>query len=447
MLIGAASAIAQASPSAPSQLAVSSMADALAHSPLHQLHILYIHGIGDDGAGDNDSEYLRHGLCKRMKCTTRDGVNDGYPDFADQAPFQLGAKPPALTYLGQPIWRLDNKGSDASREWDASAPFFQRWKLVFTKGRGTVYVDELNWWPLVQALKCRQMVLGDADLVGPYKETLDDCSRPTTPDRNTPVQNSRVRFDSYTWLDQDQLDPLKSSSHHGAWANRVIKSSIEDWGFTDAILATGPLQPYLIEGLRQLIEKAVETPLEGATAKSSTDDLFIVTHSLGSWLVFMALDSENVPGPPEWQRNNDDLQYVLRRTSVVYYLANQMRLMEMSNLEGNSKTVVTPHLQEWVKARSTQLPADRSKDLPVAKIVAWSDPSDLLTWKVPSIANVSVENCAIRNTINWVIFENPTKAHDDYGLQRKVIDQMFDRKGAGSTCSVQQPLPQAVPPS
>jgi hypothetical protein len=89
----------------------------------------------------------------------------------------------------------------------------------------------------------------------------------------------------------------------------------------------------------------------------------------------------------------------------------------------------------------------RNGNVPVVKIVAWSDPSDLLTWKVPYIPNVSVENCTVRNAFNWIIAENPTKAHDDYGLQRKVIDRMFDRAGPDSTCSVQTETAPAAPPS
>ena len=442
MVIGSASGLAQSPPSALSPQAVSSMATALARSPLHQLHILYIHGIGNDGFGDNDSWYLRRGLCKRMKCTTRSGEMDGVRDFADQGPFRLGARPPALSYLGQSIWRPDGNNSDASEAWNASAPFFQRWKLVFTGGRGTVYVDELNWWPLVIALKCQQIVLPDADLVGAYGETITDCSKPKTPDPRV-----HGRFISYPWLEPAQVAYLKSAPHHGATINRVLKTLIEDWGFTDAILATGPLRQYLIEGLRQLIQKAVETPLDGAAAKAPADDLFIVAHSLGSWLVFMALDSKNVPGPPEWQHNNSDFQYVLRHTSVVYYFANQMRLMELSNLEDNPQVLMMQHLDDWVTARSSELHVAPNSNEPVVKIVAWSDPSDVLTWKVPYIPNVSVENCSVRNSFNWVIIENPTKAHDDYGLQRAVIDRMFDRRGAGSTCSVQQPPAQAVPAS
>ena len=43
------------------------------------------------------------------------------------------------------------------------------------------------------------------------------------------------------------------------------------------------------------------------------------------------------------------------------------------------------------------------------QVVAWSDPSDVLTWRVPNIGNVDVVNLYVQNAPHWFwLFESPT---------------------------------------
>jgi hypothetical protein len=58
--------------------------------------------------------------------------------------------------------------------------------------------------------------------------------------------------------------------------------------------------------------------------------------------------------------------------------------------------------------------------------VAWSDPSDLLTWRVPRIGDVDVLNFYVQNATHWFwLFESPTGAHDDYAKNKNVLRHMF----------------------
>ena len=142
-----------------------SIGDALSHDKDIPLHILYVHGIGAIGA--NDSEPLRKSICKFLKdCTNSPGVHVGR-DYANQGQFALHASPPALKYWGSEIWQNQE-------EWDASAPFVDYWVLS-RKGKKSIVVDEINWWPLVFKVKCRGLCRTKPSLRGPVR-TISNCA-------------------------------------------------------------------------------------------------------------------------------------------------------------------------------------------------------------------------------------------------------------------------------
>ena len=159
-----------------------SLADYLNNPGNVESHIFYVHGIGAGGPNDNDSQLLRISICKFLgDCTTKKGALEG-TDYADKHSFVLDRTPPKLTYFGQPVWKSTYPGGP-SPEWNASAPYVDHWKIV-RKNRRIIYVDEINWWPLVFPLKCREIVAKDATLVGPNAAYLDLCApnrcRPST---------------------------------------------------------------------------------------------------------------------------------------------------------------------------------------------------------------------------------------------------------------------------
>jgi len=387
-----------------------SLADVLRNRK-HPLHILYVHGIGDDGLDDYDSYYLRRGICETLHCekAKRDGEMEGDLIFANSGEFRPHATPPFLSFLGQVVFPVDSTGG--SELWDASTPFLRRFKLA--SGDAPVYVDELNWWPLVFALKCRYVVAPDAALVGADKTTLNDCARDKVP------YNDTGHFRSYPFISKDEAARLKLLPKRGALLNRDLKGSLLDWGFTDAILSLGPMRNILLDGLGQLIQLAVESPNRDSSDKAGPEEFIIVTHSLGSYLIFAALDS-NSPVDPASASSS---AYLLAHTSRVYFFANQLRLLEMANLDVAHASNLTNHLAGWVSARTSYLAsAGERADQNPPQIIAWNDASDLLTWEVPPICGVVVENHTVRNTFNWFgLAEGPTKAHDYYGLNRKVI--------------------------
>jgi hypothetical protein len=414
----------QAAPAASSQ--TTSLGDSIHRTDGKQLHIFYLHGIGSDGPGDHDSLALRQGICDLVKdCMVYAGERDG-TEYADQDEFALNVPPPPLKYLGQEVWRKDHSG-DSSKEWNAAAPFVVHWKLARSSGQ-KIYVDEINWWPLVFSLKCRQIVENDAALVGPSADRIKLCST------RKPDETENGRFISYDWIPTEDAPRLLALAHRGALVNRKLKNGILDWGFSDAVLALGPLRNYLLDGIRQLILKSVAISPDGIRGGRATpandQEYVIVSHSLGSYLIFAALDIG--PGTLKTatvQNSGDAFKEVLKRTSLVYFFANQLRLLELASLDGSSDKNLVTHLEDWGKLRCQYLipSAGAAQECARPKIVALNDPSDLLTWTVPEqIASVEVQNVVVKNTRHWFwLIASPTKAHDNYAKNKSAVEKML----------------------
>jgi hypothetical protein len=396
-----------------------SLADSLRSAANKQHHIFYVHGIASDGPDDYDSWNLRRAICDFVKdCTSLAGeLDERQREYADQDEFSLSAQPPALQYLGERVWKT-------SREWSAAAPFVVHWKLARSSGPA-IYVDEINWWPLVFSLKCRQIIRSDAELVGPNVDRIKLCSTlrpdPVVPDR----------FRSYDWIRAEDAPGLLRLAAKGALVNRKLKNGILDWGFSDAILALGPLRPYLLDGIRQLILKSVAVDSSGAGSATLGDnqDYVIVSHSLGSYLIFAALDiNPATPRTQTVQDAGDEFQQILARTSLVYFFANQLRLLELANLDGNSDNNIVSHLEAWGRLRRDYLKSQPGEAGPYAppQIVALNDPSDLLTWTVPDLPSVKVNNVIVKNATRWFgLIESPSKAHGNYARNKSVIRHML----------------------
>src|SRR5580765_23198 len=415
----------QTTPAATQDKQTASLADSLERAGGKQLHILYVHGIASDGPGDYDSWRLRRGIWKFLKdCTAPAGVFDG-KEYADQDEFRLHAPPPALEYLGQPAWKVDPSGS-SSQEWNAAAPFVVHWKLKRSSGLA-IYVDEINWWPLVFSLKCRQIVENDAFLVGPSADRIKLCST-LKPDSNVPG-----RFISYDWIPTHDAAGFLSLPSRGALVNRKLKNGLLDWGFSDALLALGPLRTYLLDGIRQLILKSVavspEGSREGPAAPRVNQEYVIVSHSLGSYLIFSALDINSATTKTlTVQRSGDAFEQILAHTSLVYFFANQLRLLALASLDGGPDKNLVGHLEAWGTFRCDYLKSlpGSSQTCERPQIIALNDPSDLLTWTVPELATVEVHNVVVKNSSHWFgLIESPTKAHDNYAKNKNAIGQML----------------------
>jgi hypothetical protein len=76
-------------------------------------------------------------------------------------------------------------------------------------------------------------------------------------------------------------------------------------------------------------------------------EFVIVSHSLGSYLIFSALDVDQLTGKTATtEQTRNDLQEILKRTSLVVLFANQLRLLELVGLDGPSERNIATHLQD-----------------------------------------------------------------------------------------------------
>ena len=117
---------------------------------------------------------------------------------------------------------------------------------------------------------------------------------------------------------------------------------------------------------------------------------------------------------------------VLRRTPQVYFFANQVELLELATLKGQVR--MEKAVAQWGELRTEYVRAHGMKD-EEPQLVTWNDPSDLLTWLVPEIDGVNVANYRVQNAIHWLwLFEDPTKAHDNYPQRREVLKSLLEPK-------------------
>jgi hypothetical protein len=408
-----------------------SIGDSLRRPGSAPLHILYIHGIGAVGSGD--SYVLRKKICDFLKdCTTAEGEIRLPREYADVEDFSLDAPiQPDLTYLGSPIWKT-------LEQWHAAAPFVDHYVLTRTNGK-SILVDELNWWPLTMALKCEHILKEEAQLAGIEPSYLALCTKKTS-QATTPG-----RFNAYDWLDPNADDSLEGRSR-AAYLNRNIKIGLMDWGMSDALLAVGPMQGLLIESLRQLLVKCVAASgdepkalaeLVSGDAGLSDSEYIVVSHSLGSFLVFSALNSEmhgtaNISSPGNAKtgvltpRVAGAFTYVLRHTGQAYFFANQVSLLELAMLRSPSQpgppSTYAIDLAHWGDVRTR---AGGSKP----QVVAWSDVDDLLSWYLPDIQGVKVVNLNAKNASHWFgLYEGPLAAHDKYASNKTVIGVLLTPK-------------------
>jgi hypothetical protein len=385
-----------------------SLADLVeAHSTVH---IVYVHGIREEGPGF--AKPLVDMLVAKLGFKDVDAPHD--------TEVTLPSKPEA-TILGEPVWSDD--------DWKQSAPFVRHYRL--RRGDREVRIDEVNYWPLLFLLKCRYLMVPEHDLAGDDKAHFALC------DRSVPPYHSVLR-------DKDrQFLRRKPHGGHAAFINKALKLQIMNWGLSDAVIALGPMRVYL----NYAMDRVFDSVRKGAGAD---DEFVVMSESLGSFVVLDAMDVSPA------------VKDVVDRTDNLYFLANQVALLELARIEGvptklkmpseetgagadlvaNSaeKSAETPRpgpiaaLQGWASARHGLL--DRPR-----QIIAFSDPSDILTYPVPPIAGVKVVNVYDRNTPRWLgLFAEPGKAHLGH-LRNREVWKVLLRRGSSHRSAARSQRP------
>src|SRR5215469_16204031 len=101
------------------------------------------------------------------------------------------------------------------------------------------------------------------------------------------------------------------------------------------------------------------------------------------------------------------------------YLSGRSSIPCASTSDGKS---VPSSIAHWSCKRELYL-KQRASVVPEPQIIAWSDPSDLLSWEVPGIEGVHVVNIPVHNSGFKVapFIESPMDAHANYAKNREVL--------------------------
>jgi hypothetical protein len=245
----------------------------------------------------------------------------------------------------------------------------------------------------------------EAELAGADRKHLQLCAgldadgRPLDDDVHPPlIERSRL----------DELLRTRPPFGGAAWANGFAKRELVDWGFSDAVMALGPMKQYLHE----TIERACDFAAAFGEAHRAPSRYVVVAESLGSFIVFDA-----------YAHAKTRVCSVLDETAHVYFFANQLALLELARLSEPAAPSILPlslhqALSRWANA---------SQEL--KQIIAFSDPSDLLTFRVPAVPNAKVVNVCDRMGLDlFHLIAGPVAAHTGHSRNPAVLKLMLKRR-------------------
>lgn len=403
-------AAAPAAPAAtPEPSATRSLGDLLARSE-GPVHIVFVHGMRAEGPGFSGK--FREALCRRAGACK--------PDDPASKPLDIG-EAPDLQYLGEPIWK--------EGEWPKSRPFVIRY-VYRRENRPPIVLDEVNWWPLLFPLKCRFLVAPEADkLAGPNQEHLDLCAG-----RAKDPELAQLYHPWIAPAEADRLKAVRPPRGGAARVNLFLKTQIMNWGLADAVILLGPMRTHVRAAMTAAFNHAAE--FEG----QRNQQFVVISESLGSFAVLDALTAED---------RGAEVRDVLARTADIYFFANQFALLELGRIAPPAQRPAPPAAGETALAG----PAPRTTlkmldDLAKAEvklegpggpvrrrqIVAFSDPSDVLTYPVPPLrdaagALIPVENVYVKTGIRYTpvidIYDGLLTAHTRHSENRQVLDRLF----------------------
>jgi hypothetical protein len=157
----------------------------------------------------------------------------------------------------------------------------------------------------------------------------------------------------------------------------------------------------------------------------------VISESLGSFVVMDAATSVHGDAP--------NARDVVGCSDHLYFFANQFALLELGRIQGLPRSLnaaaeaaaPTEHSPFEMLGLWAAMPRSRRRTANAAprQIIAFSDPSDVLTYDVPrGSPSATVVNLYDRNEINWFnLYVNPTSAHTGHSRNQAVLKSMFKR--------------------
>lgn len=175
------------------------------------------------------------------------------------------------------------------------------------------------------------------------------------------------------------------------------------------------------------------TQQQSAASELAKSEFFVITHSLGSFLVMDAQQraADNPMNSPEDEIRNT-LAFYLFDDATVFMFANQISLLELGRL----RAVCEPKAGGRTcpnAALRTDLPSEGAAGTSkMTAYVAFNDVNDLLGFELPpylatlgrfgSLVNVTVRNPGFRNRV----IKDPNAAHTRHGDNPAIIQAVVD---------------------
>jgi hypothetical protein len=241
----------------------------------------------------------------------------------------------------------------------------------------------------------------------------------------------------------------------------IGKDFIDD-KLADALLYAGS---YRKEVIRPSVQGALCKVTEGTwdpdrrkcAPGAYHDPTVIITHSLGGYMLMDAIQDEL----HDCQPNKDvgAAEKILKETPVIYMMANQLALLNLSTLRRDPQApkTTTPAVEAvtkqfaqcWLNARGRV----KGSETTVSQVVAFSDPNDILSWRLepknlrlprPDWGEVAVTNVYMSNNEFSIpgLFSDPTNAHTGYFISPTVLDMLI----CGMDNGAPRPCPSKVSP-
>ena len=307
----------------------------------------------------------------------------------------------------------------------------KNWAQLYTydfapspNAKPTLTVNYLLWTPLTEQIKCNLAV----------------------EDNGAPAKQALAAF-AKNFIDDKLADAVL---YGGAYREKVIRPSVQGalckvtggtWHADSRTCAPGDYQ----------------------------DPTVIITHSLGGYMLMDAIQAElrtedcrpDLPTP----RVRSPAEKILENTPVIYMMANQLALLDLSTLHRNpqaAKTMAEKSASEavtkqfascWVAARARskiEAPIEPGEIAPPkSQVVAFTDPNDILSWRLepknlrlprPDWGEVAVTNVYLSNNEFSVpsLFSDPVNAHTGYFANPTVMDMLICGMNNGSVppCAV-----------
>ena len=250
-------------------------------------------------------------------------------------------------------------------------------------------------------------------------------------ERTRQVAGGTVRFHALVWspltaalkhqLDYDMTGNPSDCTAAGeckpkrASLNGYVKDNLLSDCLSDAVIYQGeshvPIRDAMVRTISQVI----------ASNPASEAPLVVVAESLGSKMLFDALSAML----ESWQPQTRALgQQAARRLGLLFMAGNQLPILGLADHVPALRASLTQDvpvadaLQHFLDLRRRQ-PNRRTEALQRLAIVAFTDPNDLLSYRLLparyAAPDVAVADVLVSNGSSWLgLIENPMTAHLDY---------------------------------